>query len=101
MAQRMHAVILFRLGAGGLGAAEHAETQLHNAVCTGCVGTSGYRLLSFSGVTSTPLLARVATLVMASTSFMSEKTFAAAEATAITYTVLTSLYTTRYLPSTR
>ena len=63
------------------------------------VHTSGYRLLSFSGVTSTPLLAKVATLVMASTSFISENTLAAAEATAITYTVFTSLYTTRYLPS--
>ena len=72
----------------------------HASIQQGCVHTSGYRLLSFSGVTSTPLLARVATLVMASTSFMSENTLAAAEATAITYTVLTSLYTTRYLPST-
>ena len=63
------------------------------------VHTSGYRLLSFSGVTSTPLLATVATLVIASTSFISENTLAAAEATAITYTVFTSLYTTRYLPS--
>lgn len=61
--------------------------------------TSGYRLLSFSGVTSTPLLATVAAHVMASTSFISENTFAAAEATAMTYTVFTSLYTTRYLPS--
>lgn len=50
-------------------------------------------------MTSTPLLAKVATLVMASTSFISENTFAAAEATAIIYTVFTSLYTTRYLPS--
>ena len=62
-----------------------------------CEHTSGYRLLSFSGVTSTPRLAMVAIAVRASTSFINANTFAAADAIAMMYTVFTSRYTTRYL----
>ena len=62
-----------------------------------CEHTSGYRLLSFSGVTSTPRLAVVAIAVRASTSFINANTFAAADAIAMMYTVFTSRYTTRYL----